>query len=359
MPEHPEHNGFGGRIKSINDKCPNPFQVRQVRPVNTPEIERIVDLCRRGRRWVTMRECGRVEHGSLSLPLLGLRLGAADPSAPTLGLFGGVHGLEQVGSHVVLSVLEALVARLAWDRELQQQLERARIVAMPVINPLGLALRTRSNANGVDLMRNAPVDAEGRPTPLVGGHRIASWLPWYRGPEGAPMQTESQALMDFVESEMFASSFAIALDVHSGFGTSDRLWYPYARRPGGYEREPECLQLAERLLEFEPHHVYTVEPQAKQYTTHGDLWDFAFMQHRAKHGAAGSLFLPWTLEIGSWLWVKKNPLQMFSPLGAFNPIKPHRYARAMRRHSRLIECLWSLVLSGPHTVQTGQASAGC
>ena len=326
--------------------------------MNIPEIDRIVDLCRRGERWITLRECGRVEHDALSVPLLGLRLGSDDPSAPTLGLFGGVHGLEQVGSHVVLTVLETLVARLAWDRELQQQLERARIVAMPVINPFGLAHRTRSNANGVDLMRNAPIDAEGRPTPLVGGHRIASWLPWYRGPENAPMQLESQALMDFVEREMFPSSFAVSLDVHSGFGTTDRLWYPYARQQGGYEREAECLQLAERLLDFDPHHLYIVEPQAQHYTTHGDLWDFAFMQHRAKQGASGNLFLPWTLEIGSWRWVKKNPLQLFSRLGAFNPVKPHRHARTMRRHARLIECLWSVVLSGPQTVQARQTAPG-
>ena len=322
--------------------------------MNTPEIDRIFELSHQGESWVAVRECGWVESGSLRLPLLGLQVGSTDPSAPTLGLFGGVHGLEQVGSHVVLSALEAIVARLKWDRELQRQLERARIVSMPVINPLGLALRTRSNANGVDLMRNAPVDAEGTATPLVGGQRIGSWLPWYRGPEGAPMQAESQAFMDFVEREMFSSSFSIALDVHSGFGTNDRLWYPYARQRGGYEREAECLRMAERLHEFEPHHVYIVEPQARQYTTHGDLWDFAFLQHRSKYGDSGNLFLPWTLEIGSWLWVKKNPVQLFSKLGAFNPVKPHRHARAMRRHGRLIEFMWTLLLSGPQTVCSGQ-----
>ena len=58
------------------------------------------------------------------------------------------------------------------------------------------------------------------------------------------------------------------------------------------------------------------------------------------------MFLPWTLEMGSWAWVRKNPLQVFQALGFFNPIKPHRYARTMRRHARLVEFLWSVLLVG-------------
>ncbi|MEC9391333.1 MAG: M14 family zinc carboxypeptidase [Myxococcota bacterium] len=325
--------------------------------MDSPELERIVDLCQRGAPWVTLRECGRVEYGGTGFPLLGLTIGSRDRSAPTLGLFGGVHGLERIGSHVVLNALESLVARLSWDRSLQQQLERARIVSMPVINPVGIARQTRANGNGVDLMRNAPVDAQGAVTPLVGGHRIGSWLPWYRGAEGEPMQVESQALIDFVAEEMFDSTFGLALDIHSGFGFVDRLWYPYARQTGGYEQESACARLGDRLAEYDPHHVYRIEPQAKQYTTHGDLWDYAFERHRCTRGETGNVFLPWTLEMGSWAWVRKNPLQVFQALGFFNPIKPHRYARTMRRHARLVEFLWSVLLSGPEILSSSQGAA--
>ena len=322
--------------------------------MSIPEIERMVALCERGRRWATVHDCGHVEHSGVSLPLLGVSFGPDDPSLPTLGLFGGVHGLERVGSHVVLHVLESLVSRLAWDTELQDQLTRARIVAMPVVNPQGILRSTRGNANGVDLMRNAPVEAQGSVTPFVCGQRVSRWLPWYRGPEGSPMERESQALLDFVADHMFDSSFAIALDVHSGFGSVDRLWYPFARQSGGYPREPESLRLAERLLEYEPHHVYRVEPQARQYTTHGDLWDHAFDCHAAVNQGGDRVFLPWTLEMGSWRWVRKNPWQVFSALGAFNPIKPHRYGRVMRRHSRLVEFLWTVVLGGSQALSMEQ-----
>jgi len=39
-----------------------------------------------------------------------------------------------------------------------------------------------------------------------------------------------------------------------------------------------------------------------------------------------------TLEMGSWLWVKKNPRQLFSRLGMFNPQIEHRRQRVLRRH---------------------------
>ncbi len=309
------------------------------------EIERITNLAQVGQRWLRIHERGRVKCREHSLPLLGITMGPEDPTLPTLGLFGGVHGLERIGSQVVIHVLESLVKRLSWDAVLQSQLERIRIVAMPVINPGGMLLRRRANPAGVDLMRNAPVDALQQPTPLVGGHRFHNWLPWYRGKADEGMELESQTLIDFVQEKMFRSRHAIALDVHSGFGTVDRLWYPFARSVGDYPREELCKQFAQRLAEFENNHVYRIEPQSIQYTTHGDLWDHLFDLHTEQHGLDGNLFLPWTLEMGSWAWLRKNPWQIFNALGAFNPIKPHRYRRTMRRHARLIDFLIHLTSS--------------
>jgi hypothetical protein len=36
--------------------------------------------------------------------------------------------------------------------------------------------------------------------------------------------------------------------------------------------------------------------------------------------------------MGSWLWVKKNPRQLFSRHGIFNPLIEHRRQRVLRRH---------------------------
>ena len=49
------------------------------------------------------------------------------------------------------------------------------------------------------------------------------------------------------------------------------------------------------------------------------------------------VFLPLTLEMGSWLWVKKNPRQLFSRHGLFNPHLPHREQRVLRRHLPLLD----------------------
>jgi hypothetical protein len=70
--------------------------------------------------------------------------------------------------------------------------------------------------------------------------------------------------------------------------------------------------------------------------THGDVWDYLYMESintcASKDRSAGAAFLPLTLEMGSWLWVKKNPQQLLTRLGLFNPLPPHRLQRVLRRH---------------------------
>lgn len=65
--------------------------------------------------------------------------------------------------------MRALLRRLEWDELLLQQLQSVRLVFMPIVNPGGMWANTRSNPNGVDLMRNAPQNAEGRVPFLAGG----------------------------------------------------------------------------------------------------------------------------------------------------------------------------------------------
>ncbi|NCN27864.1 zinc carboxypeptidase [bacterium] len=286
-----------------------------------------------------------VEFKGEKYPIYGLVMGPEDPKVPTFGLFAGVHGLERVGSQLVLSYIESLFEQLAWDKDLQRKFEDSRFVSIPIINPVGIAMGTRSNGNGVDLMRNSPVDAGSTAAFLVGGHRMGKWLPWYRGEVEAEMQKESKALCDFVARHMFPSQFSMSVDVHSGFGIRDRLWYPYARSKEIFP----CLREVEKFKSLvdhtRPHHVYMIEAQSLNYTTHGDLWDYIFDLHCEDSKLKGDtrFFVPWTLEMGSWLWVRKNPIQLFSSLGAFNPIKEHRFRRVMRRHKPLLELFFSAV----------------
>lgn len=299
-----------------------------------PELTELQQLAADGAPHLQCRTVCEVHTGGRAWPVQVFTLGNPDPAVPAVGWFGGVHGLERIGAAVVIAGLRSLVHRLRWDRALHQLLDGVRLVVMPLVNPGGAWRGTRASPQGVDLMRNAPVDcADGAP-PLVGGQRLSAGLPWYRGPAGAPMQPEAQALCDVVASELLSHRFALSIDCHSGFGLSDRLWFPYAHTARPIAQLPELLALARLLDDSLVHHRYIVEPQSRQYLTHGDLWD-----HLHLGAPAGCTFLPLTLEMGSWLWVKKNPRQMFSRHGIFNPLISHRQQRVLRQHMGLLDLL--------------------
>ena len=301
-------------------------------PVASPDLPELIELQalrERAGGMVEERLLCEVSVGSVRFPVHAYLLGSRNPDAPCVGLFGGVHGLERIGAEVVMAYLRSLVMRLPWDDTLHRQLEMVRLVFVPLVNPGGLWLGTRANPNGVDLMRNAPVQARAHVPYLVGGQRISPALPWYRGPEAAPMECESAALCSLVETELLQRSFSIAVDCHSGFGVRDRIWFPFAHTSAPIDRLAELHALCSILDQTLLHHRYVVEPQSRQYLAHGDLWDHLYLSSRRR---AGSIFLPLTLEMGSWLWVKKNPRQILSRHGIFNPVIEHRQQRVLRRH---------------------------
>jgi hypothetical protein len=297
----------------------------QREPAELVELESLVD---RLDSLLDARVMCRVEVGARRLPVYAITIGNAAPEAPAVGFFGGVHGLERIGAAVVLAFLRSMLMRLRWDVALQRQLELMRMVFMPVVNPGGIWRGTRANPQGVDLMRNAPVEANERVPVLVGGQRLSARLPWYRGPRAAPMQAESEALCRVVEDELLSHRFSIAVDCHSGFGLTDRIWFPYAHTRAPIAHLPEMHALCEILDQTHLHHRYVFEPQSSQYLTHGDLWDHLYQRACAD---PGRVHLPLTLEMGSWLWIKKNPRQLLSLEGLFNPLIAHREARVLRR----------------------------
>ncbi|GAC1528035.1 MAG: M14 family metallopeptidase [Ramlibacter sp.] len=290
--------------------------------------------------------------GPDALPVYAIAVGNPSHDVPGAGFFGGVHGLERIGAQVVIAWLQALVQRLRWDTTLHRQLEHVRLVFMPLVNPGGMLRNMRANPAGVDLMRNAPVDASDRVPVLLGGHRIGPVLPWFRGRSGMPMEPESAAVCSLVERELHPRPFSLALDCHSGFGLSDRLWFPFAhsRRPIAHLAQVHALQ--EAFAQSHPHHPYIVEPQSSQYLAHGDLWDHLYMRSGA---AFGRTFLPLTLEMGSWLWVKKNPSQLFSRAGMFNPVQAHRQHRVLRRHLPLLDFLVRAAIAADRWLPVGAA----
>ena len=298
------------------------------------EHEDLKAILRAGGSHFDVQVVAEVHTRGPSFPLFTAALGSRDPRAPAVGFFGGIHGLERIGSQLILHYMRALVFRLAWDELLHRQLEKVRLVFMPIVNPGGMWAHQRANPRGVDLMRNAPQRAEDRVPFLAGGQTLGPWLPWYCGRPGVPMETESAALLKLVRDDLASRPFSLALDCHSGYGFGDSLWFPYAKTRRLMGHLPEMFALKNLLEQSHPHHAYSFEPQSNQYLLHGDLWDHAY-----DVAPAGHVFLPMTLELGSWLWIRKNPRQLFSRHGIFNPIKAHRLQRVLRRHADLLEFL--------------------
>jgi hypothetical protein len=322
-----------------------------VTPEVAPELIELWRVVEDGGARLEHRIVGRSDDGH---DLQVITLGTADLRYPAIGFFGGVHGLERIGVRLVTSYLRTLVERLRWDATLEHQLERLRLVFMPLVNPGGLVRGTRANPNGVDLMRNAPLDATESVPWLVGGHRISASLPWYRGRPGATMETESRALCDVVERELHARPFSIALDCHSGFGAIDRIWFPHAHTRRPIEHLAEIHALTAIFESSHAHHRYVIEPQSRQYLAHGDLWDWLYVRAAAQ---AGHVFLPLTLEMGSWSWVRKNPRQLLRRDGMFNPLIEHRLRRVLRRHVTWFDFLARAAASHERWLPRGETRA--
>lgn len=304
---------------------------------DVPEIYDLESLFNEFPEYVRKEHLGVVQAGTKKLPLYGLVIGTDRPDAPSIGFFAGVHGLERIGTHVLMAFLRSLLTRATWDEGWKNFFQNHRLVSIPIVNPAGFALISRSNANGVDLMRNAPVEAEGDTIFGLAGHRISPHLPWYRG--GDKFETETQAVVDFVKRHMFESKTLITMDIHSGFGMKDQLWYPWAKSKEVFPHGPQAQKLFDLFEAAYPYHIYKIEAQHLSYTTHGDLWDWLYIEHQKLH--PGRTYIPLTLEMGSWMWVKKNIWQLFTMEGLFNPVKKHRYARTMRRHLHMMEFLLS------------------
>ncbi len=277
-----------------------------------------------------------VVHKLKKYPLVSIHFG--NPKAPTLLIAGGVHGLERIGAQLSVSLLNSFHDRLAWDTVAQNYLKKVHVVFIPVINPVGYFEVTRSNGNGVDLMRNAAVQAEQKTPFMLGGHLFSANLPWYRGNETAQ---ETDFVISVVKDLLANSDQLISMDIHSGFGFKDQLWFPFANSHKEFTQLSELFQFFELFQKTHPYHIYKIEPQSKNYLTHGDIWDYCYLNLRKEN----QIYLPLTLEMGSWIWVKKNPLQIFTKTGLFNPIKEHRMNRTLRRHRPLFEFLIHSLIS--------------
>lgn len=307
-----------------------------------PELRDLEENIRKLKDKARIDVIAEIPFRGFDFPIHSITIGSEDPTSPCLLLVGGVHGLERIGTQIINSVLSSTARALSWDDDFIEQTKNYRMIFVPLLNPVGMYKLSRGNVNNVDLMRNAPIESDEPKQPFYGGHRISAKLPFFRG-NPDKMETENQALWELVQKEVFPSKVSLALDIHSGFGYRDRIWFPYARTRKPFPHLPEMHALKELFDDTYQHHVYTIEPQAQQYTTHGDIWDYFYDEQRKLD--TKNVFLPIALEMGSWIWIRKNPLQILNPLGIFNPMTPHRARRMLRRHKTLVDFLRRAILS--------------
>jgi len=274
----------------------------------------------------------------IALPIPLLSLGDVENSKNILLISASLHGVERIGTQAVLAWMQGLIQRIRWDALWRSQFDSdMALVIMPMVNPGGMYKNSRCNPNGVDINRHAPIEAEDSPSFLVGGQRLSRHIPWYRGHYDQAPEQEFEVLSTLIDNLTHIDKTVIALDVHSGFGLRDQLWIPYA-----YRKQPindVAIYMALKILweRNYPHHNYVFEPQSVRYLTHGDVWDY-FHRRCQKQGRR---LLPLTLEMGSWNWVRKRPVQLLSFSGLFHPVVPHRHARVMRQHLGLFDFMLS------------------
>ena len=291
-------------------------------------------------------------------PIKSYSVGSQDKTTPVLFLTGGIHGLERIGAQLAWSLLKSTIDRLEWDRSLKDLFKSIRLIVCPLVNPIGYHHLMRSNGQGVDLMRNSPVLAVEKTPFLLGGQTFSSRLPWFQGTKGK-LEEENLSLERFFRSQTTGSPCVISLDFHSGFGMKDRIWFPHSFSSKPFDDIGGLYSLVQLFENSHPYHVYQFEPQSKAYLLNGDLWDYFYLEFKKNHGS--TVYLPLTLEMGSWNWVRKNPIQIFSRQGPFNPIREHRIKRTFRRHFLFFEFLLkalysreSWVTSNPEQIKTNQ-----
>lgn len=291
---------------------------------------------------VQLETLATIIHHDEHFPIYSFSIGSKEPDAPVLFVTGGVHGIERIGAQLAWSLLKTTIDRLVWDKAHQELFQNIRLVIIPLVNPVGYKKFKRSNGNNVDLMRNAPVKAVDPVPFLVGGQRMTPVLPWFQG-KISDMEEENKAVEKKFFEVALKSRTVISVDFHSGFGMRDRIWFPFSYTKMPFEQLPEMHAFSRLFEETYPFHIYQVEPQSKSYLISGDLWDHFYLELKKRNPS--SVYLPLTLEMGSWSWVKKNPWQLFSREGIFNPVKEHRLKRTYRRHTLLFDFLLKALYS--------------
>ncbi|MGZ8947135.1 MAG: zinc carboxypeptidase, partial [Methylococcaceae bacterium] len=71
-----------------------------------PKFEQLERIIERFGNKARTQVIERIHYKGREFPIHSITLGSTQPDAPVLAFFGGVHGLEKIGSEVILSYME-------------------------------------------------------------------------------------------------------------------------------------------------------------------------------------------------------------------------------------------------------------
>jgi len=102
-----------------------------------PELWQLEQIISRTKHPLSVKEEASVAVAGQDLPLYSIEMTPFRAGLPTLIITAGVHGLERIGTQVLLSYIEMLLSRVSWDVVIQKQLSEMNLVFLPIVNPGG------------------------------------------------------------------------------------------------------------------------------------------------------------------------------------------------------------------------------
>jgi len=146
-------------------------------------------------------------HSVWGQPIWAHHFGVQGPHVLALG---GVHADETEGVALSHGLLESFISHFPFQ---------IRLTLVPCLNVDGFLLKTRANANGIDLNRNLPTN---------------DWSPEIKNPRYKPgpfagSEPENKALMSFIKEQKLSFIFSF----HS--------WHPMLNINGDCRREAEAI----------------------------------------------------------------------------------------------------------------------
>lgn len=192
-----------------------------------------------------------------SRAIWGLRISGATTPALQWRILGDHHGDEPSSGVLALAVAEHLLRNYGSDADVTRLLDTDAVWIAPMVNPDGIALGSRYNANAVDINRNF-------------GHQWSATA--YRAGDAPFSESETRA----VRAHGAWTGLGAGLSMHSGETNLGWVWNHDATPP------PDAPLLADMANEYQQACTtpgFWVTNGADWYPTTGDTNDWSYGRH--------------------------------------------------------------------------------